>query len=305
MRPLTRLVPILLLPLFLSACELRPVYRGMLVLGEKQQLKSHEILEGDLLILGGEVQIHEGALVTGNVYQLAGQLILSGEIQGGLSVVSGLVRLEDTALILGDLRSGGGTLERSQGAAVLGELQLGVELPEELTSRPNSWQGQLRQRAMQTVILAVIAYLLGTTLAHPMDRIWPTAFRYPLLALAIGLFGAIVGLVLIVQMAFTIILIPIMLLGLIFFILLAIYGWVAIGQGLATLLPLWKRERPHTQWRSVIGTVSLNLIATMIEFIPLIGPWVPVIAALTGIGAVLLTRFGSRPFSPSRHTQVL
>jgi hypothetical protein len=100
-------------------------------------------------------------------------------------------------------------------------------------------------------------------------------------------------------MAFTVILIPITIIGLITMGLILVYGWVGAGSIVGNWL---KRQfRPnlrHTQ-AAFWGTLVFMLGVQALSFIPLIGPTLSLIITLVTAGAVLITRFGTQTFVPA------
>ena len=97
------------------------------------------------------------------------------------------------------------------------------------------------------------------------------------------------------------------------FILLGIatlFGWIVAGQVIGErLLMTTGRPYPNFVGSTLLGVTALTLVATMpiIEMIPclgfilgLLGGLLGIIVAMTGLGAVILTRFGTQPYQPSR-----
>jgi hypothetical protein len=116
---------------------------------------------------------------------------------------------------------------------------------------------------------------------------------------AMGLLSGVVGLVLLVFMAFTIILIPVTLLGLLVLFTAVAYGW--IGFGLIT----WRILKRLLKWElrlpagAFLGTLLFSIFIYLARFIPLVGDWPGLLAITIGLGAVLLTRFGLQTFVPA------
>jgi hypothetical protein len=91
-----------------------------------------------------------------------------------------------------------------------------------------------------------------------------------------------------------------------------LFGWIVIGQIIGErLLVANGRAQPSLGMSSVVGVSVLTLLTNMpvVGEIPcigfllgLIGSIVGIGVALTGIGAVLLTRFGTRPYLPSEYS---
>jgi hypothetical protein len=103
---------------------------------------------------------------------------------------------------------------------------------------------------------------------------------------------------LLVLMAFTVILIPVSLLGALLVGAAVLYGWIAIGSRIGQQLAghLGREVRPATA--AFLGTLSFVLVVEVSGFVPVVRAVVPILAAAAGLGAVLLTRFGTTSYAP-------
>jgi hypothetical protein len=91
----------------------------------------------------------------------------------------------------------------------------------------------------------------------------------------------------------------------------ALFGWIVIGQMIGErLLIATGQPFPNFILSTVVGVIVLTIVATMpvLSWIDCIGPifwclgWlVMLIVGSTGLGAVILTRFGARPYHPSSY----
>lgn len=81
-------------------------------------LRSNETLRGDLAVFGGEVRLEPGSRVQGDVAMLGGRLIADGEISGDLSQLGGDVRIGSSAVVEGKAERIGGTRKVEEGAQI-------------------------------------------------------------------------------------------------------------------------------------------------------------------------------------------
>jgi len=84
----------LLAAFLLAACS---------TVGETYTLGSGETLQGDQYLAVVEAELAPGSLIVGDVNITASQVIISGHIQGDLTVVASDLEIADSALIEGDL----------------------------------------------------------------------------------------------------------------------------------------------------------------------------------------------------------
>ena len=92
------------------------------VLGENFELRSGEVLSGNLAVLGGTATLARGSTVEGDVAVAGGQLTLAGTVEGSVAVLGGNAVLEETAVIEGDFASFGGSVTTAPGAVIQGEI---------------------------------------------------------------------------------------------------------------------------------------------------------------------------------------
>jgi hypothetical protein len=94
-------------------------------------------------------------------------------------------------------------------------------------------------------------------------------------------------------MAFTLVLIPITVLGIAAGLLTLGYGLIGSGHLIGTFLPI---RRPGLA--TAFGVVVLMGGLTLVSLIPVVGDLVGAALVLTGVGAVLVTYYGVAPFRP-------
>jgi hypothetical protein len=100
-------------------------------------------------------------------------------------------------------------------------------------------------------------------------------------------------------MAFTVILIPVTILGLIAMGLILVYGWIGAGSMVGNWLNRQFQRNLRPAQAAFCGTLVFMLAVQALAFIPLIGPTLALIVALIAAGSVLITRFGTHTFVPA------
>jgi len=284
------------------------------ILGGTYDLAAGSTQDGNLAILGGTTTISQGATVNGDIFQLGGTLSVDGTVTGNLSAVGGTVFLNQHALIRGDLSTVGAALHRESSAQVLGKVTSGSQAPltintPEVPARPElsvnfKPLADFLWFLFRTLGTAALAMLLVLFLPNPLNRIGQAVIREPIITGGMGLLTGLIAPILLVLLTITIILIPITLIGIVLLVVAVVVGWIAIGLQVGyRIAELFKAQWPAAV-SAGIGTFILSLIVNGIGFIPCIGWIAPAIVGLLGLGAVLLTRFGSQaypiPGSPSR-----
>ncbi|MDX1417032.1 MAG: hypothetical protein R3293_22700, partial [Candidatus Promineifilaceae bacterium] len=115
-----------------------------------------------------------------------------------------------------------------------------------------------------------------------------------LAAVAVGLLVLLVLPVLLVLMAFTVILLPLTLILAGLILLLLGVGFIALGSQLGGWLGRLAHRTARPGWATFGGTLLLLLLFK----VPLVGEVLVGGTAVLALGAMLLTRFGLRPYTP-------
>jgi len=309
---------------FLKSSPQQEPQSDKVVLGGSYKLDENEILDGNLLVLGGTAQLQPGSSVTGDVMVLGGTLVVKGQITGDLSILGGSASLEAGAHIFGDVNSLSATLQRDDAAKVDGDFnQITREswpsiLPENL--HIPGWQGApsivvpggqpgsnfsspvrtgwdflwLLVRSLAWAAIAVLTALFG---AKRVSTASDTVIEKPIISLGMGCLTIFIGTAVMLLLIITICGIPFSLLGGFLLFLGWGFGVIAIGTEVGIRLARMFKADWAIPVSAGAGTLLLTLVVNAVELlIPCIGWLLPAGIGLIGLGAAVLTRFGSRPY---------
>jgi hypothetical protein len=289
----------ILFALGLAGCE--GAYSGILIIDGTHTYSSGEVLIGEMALVSGNVTLQEGARLTGSIYMLGGDLQIDGEIGGDLSLIGGQASLGPTARVLGGINHAGGRLDQALGSEVRGAVRDASDLSLDAESLfpQRSLENRLVWILPQALIVSFLALLPARYFPRSLRRISRAMIEHPLVAGALGLLSGMVIPALLVLMAFTVILLPVTLLGLFGMVLVLVYGWVAAG----TTVGRWLNRQVKRDMRPSVaafwGTFVFMLAVQVLSLVPLIGPFLSMAVGIVAVGAVLLTRFGTQTFVPS------
>jgi hypothetical protein len=284
---------------------------GRVVLGTDFVLESGETLTGDLAVIGGTATLEEDTVVTGTVAIIGGNLVAEGFIQGDLAVVGGNVRFGPQAVLEGDLVSFGGNVNRGT-AQIQGDFISGEEMDIPLTftfdevfsdfapvMRPFMWESlgwSVMRYFFQAIMMAALAVLVVMFLPDQTRLVADTIVDQPLLAGAFGLLTTVVAPILIVLLIITICFAIVGFVGAVVLVAAWVFGTIALGLEVGERL----RKATSAEFQPVvaagIGTLIFSLVVNGIGFIPCVGWLAPFLVGAVGLGAVLMTRFGTRPY---------
>lgn len=287
-----------LLALFLSACSSTGLQRLALVTEGRHIID--ENMPGDLIILGGSVLLPPGAALQGSLYLLRGEAVLAGLVSGDVTQLAGRLVLQPGARIEGGLQAAGGEMLRSPRSEIAGGVDNGAEVLFSQGPSPSSVSllDRLGKALLDSLLLGMAAAALARFFPAPLLCIAESTALHPATSAAMGFLVAVVGISLLVTMAYTILLIPVALLGVLVLGAAVAIGWIACG----TIIGKWAfglfRLSLGAGWAAFAGTTFFGLAQAGLSLIPTLGPILSILVALTGFGAVFLTRFGLQAFRP-------
>jgi len=276
---------------------------GKLLFGESFTLRRGETYVGDVVIFGGNLTLEEGSLLEGDVAIFGGIAKIAGTLKGDLAVFGGGIRVGGTGRIEGDVAIMGGRLEKEEGAVIKGEVteMRGLSWPRVPFLFPMPFYpryqpfedlfGWLLGRSVR-FILTLLALMAASVL---VISLWPeqvravaeTITKAPLESGGIGLaaivLGVPVGLVLLIAAC----------LGLLVWLALLVAGLFGLT---ALAYEVGKRvlERSGAGETSPIFHVLLGVaLIQILDLIPCLGSLLLLVVYSLGIGAVILSRFGT------------
>jgi hypothetical protein len=286
------------LSLLLTACGANGLYQVTLITDGEHQLTG--AYPGDLLMLGGKATLLHDFTLKGSLHLVSGQLDLQGKVLGDVTLLGGDLTLSPSAHLGGNLNLGGGTFHPSPGSVIEGRTHTGsgIPLPDLPERNATPLGATLHRNLLNALLLGLAAAFLTRYFPHSIARVGEAASRHALVSGSIGLLVGVVGISLLVTMSYTILLIPVSLLGLFALGLAVVFGWIGLGMMAGRLIgQIW--NRPLSPAKSAfIGTMAFVFVLELISSMPLVGSLLGIIVAAIGLGAVALTRFGLQQYVP-------
>ena len=279
--------------------------------GQNVVVRPGEEIHGDLAVMGGDVELQQGGRVNGDVVVFGGGAVIDGEIDGSLAVLGGAVELRSHARVGHDFFTLGATVTRDPAAIVEGEtiesfrgrLPRLPEIPEIETWRPTEptprtdWGaadiiGRFVRFVLTTMAMIALGILLVMVLPKPTQTVEAAVGGAFIPSLAVGVLTFLVLIVLVPLLVLICIGIPVAVLVVMAAVAAGVFGWTAVGiwTGRRLLTALKGDQQPIIA--AVIGIATLTLLSE----IPCLGWGLAVIAGSAGLGAVVLTRFGTTPY---------
>jgi len=307
-----KILLILALCLGLSACTINlpntllnsqgEIQGNQLLIGKSYILKAGNVINGDIVGIGADLTLETGSMVEGNILLIGSSLEMGGIVKGDLDLFAGNSRLMKSAILNGDINQFLHHVVIEHDAQVTGEIN-SLFFPGFSTDQisaffssaaewfnPNRW---FLWDFSRTVVVSLLALLLIIILRKPAQRISSQIQSQPIIAWGTGIFIALatpfVALILII----TICLLPVGLLLLLVLALSYLFGWLALGIVMGRLVQLWLRTHWSDELQAFLGSFILGFFTSIIGWIPCIGWIFNFTVGCIGLGAVIITRFGT------------
>jgi hypothetical protein len=303
--------------LLLTWAAARPAYAANCnddhaVIGNSYTLASGQTLDSNLIVLGGNATIAAGATINCKVVVLGGNLDLAGTVQQDVVVMGGNARLRGTSEIDGQLQSVGGSFAQDDGAQIKGGVSQGfgatgggsTRVPFDggipLLAQLIDFYDSLAQSFLGALGLGLLALLVVVFWPEQTARVRAAISNAPGQSGALGLLTIVAVPVLVVLAILTVCLIPVGFMAMVLLTAALAFGWIALGQLVGERLTVaLNLVNLSPAVSAALGTALLSLVISAISWVPCVGWVAPIILGSVGLGAVTLTRFGTRPYFPA------
>ena len=249
-----------------------------------------------IIRLGSDITIEAGQKAL-NVIAIGGQVTVTGTVENSVVAIGNSVVLSRTAVVGGSVTSVGGVIVMARGAEVNGNLTEinSSNLQETLTTALSSeWEGWSWVFAIISLsiflVILVLALLIAALLPKPVRIVSEAITENSFKVVLCGLLGLVLIAPLAILLTISVVGIALIPLGVIVVVCSILLGFIAVGQLLGGwLLRLLRRRNTGMIRETFWGLIFLWLIG----WIPYLGWMIKAIAIVIGLGAVLVTRFGT------------
>jgi hypothetical protein len=262
------------------------------------------------------VKLNAGSIVDGNLTLTGNQVDFDGEVLGDAVIVADDLHIGDMAHVTGDMVVCADNLTQSDTARIEGDFKKEcsssrrVSVTHLIESGWESWRDSLFFRVSSAIVgsllLAALSVLVTAALPRPLARLVESVHRSPLVVSGMGFLTIVLAIgmtmmyIVSLQLILPVILLPLVLLGWLVVGLLSLFGWIALAGPLGrfVLHRLGAGKQPPMVAAAVGGLVlGLGLRVWSVFWLTAwIGLGITVLIASVGLGAVILTRIGTRPF---------
>lgn len=239
------------------------------------------------VVAGGTTTVPETAAVDGEVYVIGGTAVVEGTVDGDVTLLNGNLSVGSGATVTGTLQTYSGAATIDPGASIGRVSQFEPPTP---SSSPAQRIGGF---LFQVLLFGGFGWWLVER--HPLvvDNVAGAITEHPLVSGVVGSLGATTLLVLFVYMAFTLVLLPVAIVGLLAEFAVILYGQVVFGSLIGSRLPI-----DHTGGATLAGVAALLFALELLGLVPYLGGIAQLAVAAVGFGAVVNTYFGLQRFEP-------
>lgn len=277
------------------------------------------VIGEDMVRVGDDIFVGEDEIIEGDAVAVFGDIICEGTIEGDAVAVGGSIDVSESGEIKGDAVSVLGSVTKESGGRVKGET-VSIGRGSQIRHGFGPFGGfrgsvfsrgwRLLGKVLWTVLIIVVGILIIALAGGAVERVSNAARRSAFKMGLIGLLSEVVIIAVMALFAITIIGIPISMivgLGALVAFLLGYTGVsVAIGGR-------WQNDGKRSKYASLVlgiillqaliiigGVVGLpgGAISAVGYVVSLIGWAIIYVASTVGLGAVVMSRFGTRPVEP-------
>lgn len=297
---------------FPSPVAAKSLHDDQVVLGGTYVLDEDETLTGNLVVIGGIAELEKGSVVNGDIILVGGSLTANGSVNGNVVLIGSSAKLESSVKIFGDLLSFSSSLDQEKGSIISGRIKQNYNIPFESHSsgatpsipdiKPEiktpyiSPLMSASKTGFRSFVLAILAMLAAMIFPNAIQRASRPVMVVPVLAGGTGLLTAFIAPIMLAIIAITIIGIPITIIGALLLAYAAFLGWIAVGQEIGSRLAGAFKSQWHIAVKAGVGTLLLTLVTDAIARISCVGWVIPFLISIIGLGAVVLTRLGTREY---------
>jgi len=313
-RGLIRLGLLLVAAALLASCSFERDQLGGFRFDDTFRLRGGERLDGDQVWVGSSLVLDPGSAVNGSITLIGDEVMAGGLVSGDLTVIASNFTLGGTARITGDLTYCAGRATLVDGAQVGGERknECGDDARSTLDRVAGTgggrWQPSFFTRVLGTLGRALFLggfAALGMALFPAGLRRMSSSIRSApyasagigclTLVAAVGV-SAVYGLSLV--FVFPLLALPLFLLGWLALGLALLIGWAAVAYSVGGwILRRADVENQPPMVQAAAGGLALGLVIMVADLFWItswIGSLVALVLSAIGLGAVILTQFGTR-----------
>lgn len=264
--------------------------------GSAVVVDSSEVICSDVTSFGGTVVVR--GKVNGDIVAFGGKVLIAGIVNGDIYLYNGNVTLQNGAQVNGNIHLCNGQWVKADVSQLHGNIYGCSQSIAQFATSDSG--GIVRFWLIVTWIGAGL--LLTSLLPEHVMLVRTTAISKKRRSFVLGLLSMLLAPIILAVLIALIIAVPLAILVGVGLIAAWVLGTVAIGWQLGEYIV--RRVAPHYNTRLIQVIVGLTVLA-LIESLPVVGWLVSLLVGVVGLGAVFLSRFGTRLYSQPKQPILL
>ena len=250
------------------------------------------VLCSELMVFGGMVMIH--GQLRGNLLAFGGTIAIDGGVFGDITVFGGSVTLQPGAYVHGSIHLYGGQEVKTPGAILDGRLD-----DHSQHSLYFGFQGP-GFSICYLLVMIPLSLLFLRFLPEHATFVRATVEQHVRRSFLVGLLTCLLAPAVLLLLLALIVAIPVALIVLIGLLAAWVTGIIAVGWSIGEQIMQALTSRPVTRRSRYIAVALGQVVLALFCSLPVIGWFVSIGASVIGLGAVLLSRFGTRLYGRPR-----
>jgi hypothetical protein len=279
--------------------------------------RSVRVIGEDIVQFGDDIIVEEGEVVEGDVVAILGSIVVDGMVEGDVVAVGGELTIGPRGEIDGDAVAVGAGVTKEPGAKVRGEtVSIGTGSGFNPTICPMftgsffSRGGRLLILIIWTVMLIVLGLIIMAVFRRGVENVCERARKEAFKMGLFGLLGWLLFLPVVAIFAITIIGIPVAILVVLAFFLALLFGFIGVSYAIGNRLGNGHGRSIYMSMAiGVVALYGLLILAGLIglpggalhvigQVVAFIGWAVIFVAVTVGLGAVIMSKFGTAALKP-------
>ncbi len=263
--------------------------------GENIVVDGNEVTCGDITSFGGTVTIK--GEVQGEVVAFNSQVVVLGTVDDSMNLYAGSLVLQHGSNVQGDINLYGSHMSQNAGTThhKINNYNWGIDLLVGM-------RGAFAFPYMSILIWVIVGLLLTSLLPEHVVFVRTTVISKRKRSFVLGLLSLLLAPPVLIVLAALILSIPLAIIVAVGLFAAWVLGTVAIGWNVGEYI--LRAVAPQQKERYVQVVVGLAVLA-LVGSLPYIGWLINIVVGLLGLGAVLLSRFGTRLISQPKHPLTL
>lgn len=274
--------------LLMISCMVSPAFAAEKVASPDAIAPRDEVVvdkkSAEIVRFNEKIVVSKGQTIDGDVVAIGGPVDVQGTVRGNAVAIGGSVTLLPGGKVEGDAVAIGGRVSKKGGTLTGSETSVGPHFTwTDRRDEEDSWLWKI----LRSIGMIALLTLLAAIFPKPMERITFAAERAPLASILWGVAAMLAFVPLMVLLVVSLVGILLVPVEVLLYLAAAIFG----AAGISTLVG---GRLLQGKGNIVLFTLLGAFVLQLVGLVPFLGWLVKLVVFLFGLGAVVISRFGTR-----------